>query len=216
MPISAEDVMQRVAGVFLNDPNQTYWTDDKIIPSLKYANDELGNLLTNHGVSVQRAVSVNVDVEIGDTELPDYPTDFFLPLELRERARDSEEDWVNVGVDGRWINPNILSSARIIEWTYRNNKIFFNPPTSQREVQLRYLRNIMAIVNKTNNIEIDRSINFLASRTAELCARFVGRNPSKADEIKVNEVGHAQHMLINSFVRISQKVRRRPYRRLRL
>ena len=214
MPISAEEVIQRTAGVFLNDFSQTYWTDDKIIPMLKYANDELGNLLTNHGISIQKDVSVVVNVDIGNTEISSYPTDFFLPLELRERGRGSEEDWILVR-ETPWIDPNLDTFEDITQWSYRNRQILFNPPTSQREVFIRYLRNIIAIVDESTNIEIDRSINFLASRTAELCARFVGRNPTKADEIKANEVGPAQHMLLNSFVRNSQKVRRRPYRGFR-
>ena len=105
-----------------------------------------------------------------------------------------------------------MSFNSVTQWAFRNNKIYFNPPLDDREVLLRYLRNIATIVDDNSTIDIDRSINFLASRTAELCARFKGRNPTKADEIKFNEVGPAEHRLINSFVRNSQKVRRRPYK----
>ena len=214
MAISAQDVMERVAGVFLNDPDQTFWTYEKIIPSLKYANDELGNLLTNHGISVQKDVSLVLVVDAGDTDLDDYPPDFFLPLELRERSRRGllETGGWNKITEVQWITPNLSPSDSIKQWAYRDNKIVFNPPTSDREILLRYLRNIAIIQNDNSPIEIDRSINFLASRTAELCARFVGRNTQKADEIKAYEVSPAQHLLLNSFVRNSQKVRRRPYR----
>ena len=58
MAISADDVMQQAAGVFLGDPQQSYWTDTVLLPHLKYANKELGNLLTNNGISVQKNVSV--------------------------------------------------------------------------------------------------------------------------------------------------------------
>ena len=212
MAITAEEVMQRVASVFLNDPSQSFWTDANIIPSLKYANDELGNLLTNHGISVQKDVSVPTDVDAGALELPSYPTDFFLPLELRERRRGATENlWFRID-EVQWIDPDLDSFDSITQWAYRNQKVYINPPTSDREILLRYLRNIIAIVDENTNIEIDRSVNFLASRTAELCARFKGRNPTKADEIKHYEVGPSQHLLLNSFVRNSQKVRRRPYR----
>ena len=87
MPISAGDVLQQVASVFLNDPEQSLFTDAVLIPHLKYANNELGNLLTNHGISVQKDVSVTTDVDAGESELSAYPTDFFLPLELRERSQ---------------------------------------------------------------------------------------------------------------------------------
>ena len=199
MAISAQDVMQRVAGVFLNDPgesiNRNYWTDEKIIPSLRYANDELGNLLTNHGISVQKSVSLVLTVDKNDEELDDseYPIDFFLPLELRERRRGAtEEDWDLVR-EVQWIDPDLDSFNSVTQWAFRNNKIYFNPPLDDREVLLRYLRNIATIVDDNSTIDIDRSINFLASRTAELCARFKGRNPTKADEIKFNEVGPAEH-----------------------
>ena len=214
MPITAQDVMQQAAGVFLGEPEQSYWTNTILLPHLKYANNELGDLLTNNGISVQKNESVTVDIEIGDSEISAYPTDFFLPLELRERSRDSEQGWSKIR-ERAWIDPDFDTGSSISQWAYRDNKIIFNPPTSQREVFLRYLRNIIAIDNENTNIDIERSVNFLASRTAELASRFNGRNPTKADEIKLNEVGPAEHRLINSFVRNSQKVRRRPYRGIR-
>ena len=211
MPISAQDVMTQAAGVFLGEPEQSYWTNEILLPHLKYANNELGDLLTNNGISVQKNESVTVDIDIGDTEISAYPTDFFLPIELRERSRDSDQYWYRVR-ERPWIDPDNDTSSSISQWAFRDNKIIFNPPTSQREVFIRYLRNIIAIVDESTNIDIERSMNFLASRTAELASRFNGRNPTKADEIKHNEVGPAEHRLINSFVRNSQKVRRRPYK----
>lgn len=181
----ASDVMARSA-VLLNDAAQATWTNTVLLPCLAHANEELEQELLLYEIPLLRQVQSPVtSVEIADAELDEYPVDFIVPIELWERALNSTnpDDWKQVD-EVEDIDKSKDTSSEITEWNFRNNKIYFNPPTSARETYLVYERMITAVSIAGSTIELPQSRLFLATRTAQIAALNLGNSPTKADSLQ--------------------------------
>lgn len=172
------------AAVLLNDASQGFWTNTVLIPCLTKANEELEMELEINQVPLLKQKSSPVtSVEIGDTQLDEYPTDFVEPIALYERVLSSSDDWVEVE-EVEWVDPNNLTSSEIVEWAFRDNKIYINPPQTDREIYLDYVRKLTPLTATNSVVEIIQSKIWLAVRTAQIAALNIGHNKSKADSLQ--------------------------------
>jgi hypothetical protein len=210
----ASEITEQAAKVYLNDSLQALWSNTVLLPVLVAANEELQALFDINEIPVIIEDSSPVtSVESGDTELDEYPTDLLLPLKLFERTLDSDEEWIEVR-EVEKVDPNNSNSQQIIEWAYHNNKIYINPPTTDREIYLEYKRTLTALSAAGSTVELPAAKAFLSVRTAQIAAKNIGNNPTKAAELEP-DVRRAEHRLIQSLVKNKQGVggaRRKGYK----
>lgn len=220
-PYLASDVMDESASL-LNDTAKTQFTYTAQLPYLKRANEILENLMISWGVSVQRQTSAVITVTTSSSNidlsgLSGYPSDMLLPIRLLETDLGStvfgppmtEKEW----------EPEITPTSTLQFWVFRNNKIYTPGVTTSRLVKIDYWRQLTVITSQSSNEEVGGGKTWLAAKTAELCARYIGQNKEIADDLFTIEVIPAQDTLERIYNKNSQgsaRGRRRRFRRPRV
>jgi hypothetical protein len=177
VPSSAGTVMTRAASM-LNDASQLTFTSGILLPFFNAALDELEAELAVYELSPLISDSLEIDVDIDDDTLAQMPTDFVEAISLLERPRNSDQDWIEVK-EVADINDNIDNDTGILQWTSRGPAIHINPPQSEREVKLSYVRGLVAATGSGTAIDIEVSRHFLALVTARNAALDLGNSASK-------------------------------------
>jgi hypothetical protein len=210
----ASEVMDQSAAL-LNDVALTTYTYEAQLPYLKKANEELEKKLIIHGAPVQRMVIVETPVLAGELTLI-LPDDFLVPEKLFEKAT-GETGWTPI-TERKWVPIDYIPTTSLAFWAFRNNAINFPGATVDRIVQLHYERKLTVIISEDTPEDFYLSKTFLAARTAELCARYIGMNTTIADGIRDNETLRAEDEILRIFVLNGQGVggRRRPFNSKRL
>lgn len=213
MPSTAGTVMTRAAA-HLNDANQLVYTSGVLLPFLNMALDELEEELAVFELSPLIEDSITIDVDIDDEVLPQMPVDFVEAITLLERPRDSTDRWVEVK-EAKDIDENLGVNKvdTIIQWTARNVSIEINPPQTDREVLLKYIRGLVAASSAGTAVDIELSRRLLALLTARNAARDLGNSPGKADTYE-KDISRARDRLTRRLQKNNQSVmgvRRLPY-----
>lgn len=203
MPI-ASDVMNEAAAL-LNDPNRTLFTYTLQLPFLRSAWNELQLKLQENGIPTAKEISLTLEIAPGTSSIT-LPSDFIRPIKLEERANDSSDDFVEVR---EVLDIPQVSIGEIRYWNWREESIYINPPTTAREVRLIYWKSLNPLNDQNSNLNVTNSQEFLAFRTAALCARFIGENPTRADVLDSMATYH-RDILINLEVRKMQSLPQRP------
>lgn len=211
MPLLASEVIAEARKVYLNDPDGEQFPDAAMLPMLSKAYTELRNELEINSASEVIEVSAVIDVAAGASVLT-LPSDFLSAIKLEEKADGSSDPFTEVelieqepgedpGVDG------------IIYWIIRENDIKINTPLTARDVRLTYYKSLVDITGTSTAIPILSSKSFLAARSAELAARFLGNNMTLSQVIALDAAA-ALSVLIRTSVKKSQSfsVRRRRFR----
>jgi hypothetical protein len=212
--MTAADITQHAAKAFLNDAAQALWTDAILLPYLSQAVLELSNQYRINEIPLELRVGVTISVEIGDTELDELPTDMIEPISMKERTLASTDDWSDDIDEVDDVDPSEDTSQTINQWAWRNNKIYINPPTTDREVRLLYTGSLTAITSTGSTIDDSSSKAYLAARTAQLAIANGGNNPSKAGELEETVVMNLD-ILLGALVKNNQNAgsaRRRGYK----
>lgn len=192
--------------IFLNDTQQTLFTYTVQLPYLKKASEDLEKELIAHGISVQRVVSSVISVAANSAYLT-LPADFLLPISLKERAvGQNDDDWVDL--DEKPVEPPSEPTSDIGIWAFRDNKVYLRECTIDKEVELEYIRSLATISSQSSLIDVVLSKGYLAARTAELCARYIGMNSTHANEIYAREVIPALDNVIRAYVLAGQAANR--------
>lgn len=215
--MTAQDVTQHAAKVYLNDAAQALFTDAVLLPHVKQAALEFESHCRVNEIPVEFRVAITISVEIGDTELDEYPVDFIEPIDLKERALGSSDRWSNNITEVDDVDPNANYYNSINQWAFRNNKIYINPPLADREVRLTYIGSLTSVTATGSTIDLSESLSFLAARTAQLAAKFNGNNVTKANEMQP-DVDEARDLLVRGLVKNNQTAgagRRMAYKRRR-
>lgn len=204
----ASEVMDRAAAL-LNDTSRSLYTNAVQLPYLQKANEYLEQVLLTYGIVVQRKKSTAISVTALSQTLT-LPSDFLLPIKLSERAvGETDADWIPM-IEDNWTH--FVQSTTLTVWTFENNAINLAGATVAREVLLEYERSLATITVANSPIDTYLFKNFLASKTAEYCARYIGMNSTLADEIKTVESDKDEDNLERIFVLNQQGTRRRRIR----
>lgn len=205
------------ARVFLNDTAASLYTNAVLLEPVKFANRELEKKLVIFGVEMQKVIGAVIAIDAGVTSLeiggnPGLPTDFLLPIELKERTRgDNDQSWQRM--EPREFEPSDSQTPTTTfgYYAFRNNKIYFPAATGNRDILLKYER-LLAAITSANSPEDNEVIRaYLAARTAEFAARYIGQNDGYADKIALREVSTAEDDLMRMFTLHNQNNRvRRP------
>lgn len=212
----ASEIMDESAAL-LNDTAKSLFTYAAQLPYLKRANEFLENLLIANGVAIQRQTSAVLTVVSSTTNIDlsvnvAYPSDMLLPIRLLERDGGATSQDFGPMIETEW-EPELRPTASIQFWTFRNNKIYTPGVTSTRDVKIDYWRQLTTITSSSSPEEVTGSKVYLAAKTAELCARYIGQNKEIADDLANIEVAPAQDLLERIYIKNSQGVGRSRRRR---
>lgn len=217
-PITSGSIMDRSA-VLLNDSAKTIFTYTAQLPYLNIALDELQETMEEHNVPYTNEKSSILVVttamtDIGGATGPALPSDLIEVRGAYERLSGSTEDFqIMSRVD--FLPPFTQLTESLIYWTWQQQFIYFLGATSNRDVRLDYLAQLIPSftnVAGSETIALFTSKSFLSYRTAGLCAEFIGENKERSDELN----GFAQ-MALDRFIAINTKgrqaspIRRRPF-----
>ena len=194
------------AAALLNDVAKADYTYVAQLPYLKSAYNKLLLRLQDNGVPVVEEISTAINVAANATYVAS-PADLIQPIKLEERLDNTSELYRLVEkIDAI---PELEQLDYIAVWNWREEVIYINPPRLAREVKLTYIKSFTALVDFNSSIPIINSQEYLANKTAALCARFVGENPTRADQLD-NEAAEALSLMIGVEVKAKQSNPVRP------
>ena len=163
------------------------------------------------GAPQQRKDTTILTLDKGDTTI-DLPSDFLLPIRMFERNRgDTTNNWIPM-TERDWTQENAIQNIYLGQWAFRNNEIHVIGSTIDKDILLEYWRNLAVIESSSSTEDFAAAKGYLASRSAELCARYIGMNDNLADKIAVREVGQAEDELMRIIVLNQQGI---PSRRVK-
>lgn len=208
MAVLASAIMDRSAA-FLNDVNKTLYSYANQLPYLKSAYDRLQMYLQMNGALTLKDTSSVIDVDANATEI-NPPSDLVSIIEIKERERDSTDLWADTKeVDEL---PEMDPVDNIQYWMWEEEKIKIIAPLTNREVKVHYYKSATAINSESSSVSILNSTEYLALKTAALCAKYIGENLSRAAELEA-EAREALGLMLNIDVKSRQGfgVRQKPY-----
>lgn len=217
MTFLASDVFDGARSPFLNDSAANLYTNTALLPHLKAANEELEQLLIIYGAPVQRVVTSPVlAVVAGVTSIvasgsPALPTDFLIPISLHERTTgDSNQSWTEM-YPRNFEPENQTPTTTFQYYAFRNNGLYFPAATGNRDIMIKYERQLAIITGAASPVDFYLSKRFLCARVAELAARYIGQNKLIADDLAIREVEPRKDDIERIFTLQGQNVRgRRP------
>lgn len=219
------DILDLVAAL-MNDRAKSKYTYTAMLPYFNMALAQMMEHLELNEIPVSEETSAAVSVTTGQTVVAmgttstNYPEDLIAIQQLWERLSGSSEPYTPMYK--RNFLPHYMEGIQtsdIVYWTWLNQEIRFYAPATDREVKIDYIRQIFAntVSDTTTLIYVMNSRTYLEFKTAELCAAYIGENPSRAASLKVdaegpNGEGGALGRLLSINIKDSQdiQVRRRP------
>jgi hypothetical protein len=200
MADTAQDVVNEAQGL-LNDLGGVFYTFDSLLPYLNKAYRELQDYYNLHGLKTTVDVSVLIAVPANTTQLTNPPADLLRPITLSERTPGTPEQFTEM--DERSWEPDETPTNHLRIWVWREETIFFLGAQADRELRIRYVKSLSAFNGAGSLVGVANSKSVLAARTAALGARYIGENPTRADELDA-ETGQALDRLIVTAIRQGQ------------
>lgn len=211
---TVQEILDRARGIYLNDPNARTYPNDKLIPQLKAAYDDLQTEYQENGLSTIDEIAAPVTITAGITTYGTLPTDFVWPVKLEERIAGSTDLYTPMR-QLRW-EANITPDTQLNYWAYREDTILFPEATTNREVRLYYQKLYPDFPVGTGDPVIDATTNVLGHAIAALAARiawyvhiFINQNSTLAD-LCMREWENEKFMVINLYVKAGQSIPARP------
>ena len=211
--MSAVSVAIDRAAANLNDPSKTLWTDAILLPFAKQAQEQLSAELFLNGIPVvKEETSSPIAVASGATSLGgSQPADLVEPISIGEREGGSSNNFTPVGE--RDFIPQVDSGPSLLYWAWRDEKILFLAPNTNREILLRYVKKLVAITAVGDPIGFIYGENYLAPKIAALAAASLGNTSTAKIQDAISEVQLDKVIRANIKGNQSLPARRIPYRR---
>jgi len=210
MAALASDVFNRSRAV-LNDVAIDLYTDDVLLPYLKIANDDLSDELVDNGSTVQKEVSADLSLSVGNT-VPVLPANMIVPIECFEKNVGEDDSYYRF-MTQRIFLPNMLPGKELGMWAWREQAIVTVGATGPKLIRVRYHRLISDIVGPVSPIELTHALNYLAYHTAALAAEHIGQNRSKAIDLESQAMVKINKLLKKEVKQNQARpVRRRPFK----
>ena len=196
---------------FLNDANQSVYTDGIILPYINMAYRDLCDELLLNGAKILNEVTSPVIEVAANAETLTSPADLVSVIKLWERQNGG----INTDfrqVDKRdIIDPTDISTERINYWVWREGAVEFPAPTTAREVRLLYLKRPTALT--TGPLPDASYTSFLTYKAAASIAAAIEGNTDLAGYLD----GLAEPAKLKILGQVAQSkqatpVRKRPFR----
>lgn len=206
----------------LNDTAKTVFTDVAQLPYLNMAFRELGELLELNNVAVTNETSSVIAVgadgdNIGgdDVSDPALPTGLIEIRQLWQRPTGTSIPFLPIQryeyLPHYWDG---VQNTVIPAWAWMGQVIRFVPSTVPTDVKLDFIHSVIFTITDLDDDEITviNSLNYLGYRNAGLCARFIGENPTRADQLDMQATLCFDRMLgLSSKGKQAITTRRRPF-----
>lgn len=208
---TANEVMN-LARTHLNDVAANQWTNAVLLPCLQIAQKELAIHLAEQNFPYLREISVDTAVPVGTNDISG-PSDMVYPIMIKEKPNGADDIFLTEVEQKFWEGIEIPSAEDIYRWCWRKQRIYFNNHSTDREIRLFYLANLIDVVDENTQLLITYTDVVLSKRTAAIAARDLGANPTRADYLNV-EAKYYLDKILNIQIKTQQSmpVRRRAYR----
>lgn len=204
-----------------NDAAKTQYTYAAQIPYLNIALSELQEYFQQNEMPVTQETSAVIALAAGDTEVgfatsPALPSDLVEINQLWERQHGIDP-WISM--TKRDYLPHNLEGVEtnlFVYWSWNNQTIEVLPSNQANDLKLDYIKALFptyTVADTPLAIGVVNAQSFLNYRTASLCARFVGEDKPRSDELNVFAgLAIDRVVSIGTKGRQSMTVRRRPFR----
>lgn len=213
MPL-VSDVCDRARKVYLNDAGSQLYSNLALLPFIQQAYGEMQLELTANGLEITKETSAVLAVAAGIEPVIDVNLipDLVMPLDIYERGVGETYFPIYPMTKLDW-EPNTERTDTLRYWNWRENQIKFIGSTSAREVKVRYIKGLPALIGESTPLAILNAVEFLAARSAGLASRFIGGNFTRADACDT-DAGRLLPRLVAIEVKSNQTIayRRRPFR----
>ncbi len=216
LPITVGTVCDRVRAI-LNDQAGAVFTDTVILPHFQIAYDDLRNELQDNNIPITNKTTAGITILTGVTDIggatgPALPIDMVDILAIWERQSGSTNNFILM--DRNQFLPKISPVTAYLQyWSWSDQIVHFLGATGDIEVKIDYVAQTLPDgINENTQIKLYNARNFLGFRTAGLAARFIGENPSRADDCDKN-ADRTLETLLSISIKSEQKIttRRQPF-----
>jgi len=188
-------VMNQAAALY-NDPSRTVVTYAVQLPYLNQALQELQEYFELNNIPVTDTVTSSpIDVDAGQiaigfsptipvVDTPYLPNDLIEPKVVWERQSGINPYVMMTRVDflPRWQEG--VEINQFIFYTWQSQEIRVLAANQDNQIKLDYIRNLFSTVaDATTSLPVVNAASFLEYRVAGLLSRFIGENPSRADQL---------------------------------
>lgn len=193
------------------------YSDVVILPYFKMAYDELRMECEDNNIPftniTSKVITITAGViDVGGPTGPALPPGLVEIYEIYERTSGTDNDFMLMR--RRNFLPKTSQLTQFLEiWTWQNQVINFLGANSAVDIKIDYVADTLVnIVDSNTLIPLFNSRLYLGYRTAALCARFIGENPDRADQLD-GMASNALEMLENIGVKNQQgnPIRRKPF-----
>ena len=216
---TAGAVMTAVAAL-LNDTAQQTYTNAVQLPYLNIASQELQELFEQNEIPVTTETSDEITVEATETAIrfnspPLLPTDLVEPQQLWEKWEGDTTQYTPMTRVTQL--PEYLEgqpTSQRIYWAWNSQEIRLFEATTRTIIKIDYIKALFVqITDPEQTIGVINGRSFLEFRTAGLCARYIGENPTRADQLD-NSASLAMDRVLGIGAKTRQAIitRRRPFR----
>lgn len=203
------------ARIHLNDEMGLNWPDNRLLPKFQEAHRELKNELILNGIPVIHEVSAIITVVAGTTDLTtatNYPSDLLIPIWLKERQVGGQlVDFT----DMTQVNflPDVQQEIFLNNWSWIGEKILTNGALIDREVQIRYSRDLSFPLEVNTTIGVMLGETFLSYRTSALAALSI-KDYDQAQALDLIAKANLQNVIAFNVKGLQNlPARRQPYHR---
>lgn len=208
MPTVAKEILGEARSTFLNDPNANEATDEKFLPYLRLAYTYLEGELQANGAQSVNSEEVKT-IPAGVDEYLPLPVDLVIPRTILERAVGTTDEYREMSYRNNI--PSITPGTYLNYWTYRLDRIFFLPATTDREVKLVY-QNAYPAAQDPDALLLGKAETYLIAKCAALYLFFVRQSPTLAEQANTLAEKELED-IINAQVKLQQSIpiRRKGY-----
>lgn len=212
-------IIKRSAAL-MNDSIQSVYTNDVVLPYLNVAFDELQEYFELNNVPVTNQSSAVITVPHGVSAIG-FGTTPPLPVNLIEiqslyESEVGQSAWSQMSPKS-FVHPTKDEISAFIVYSWANNQINLIACNRDNDLKIDYVASVfptdLDIAQISTDFPIKNIKSYLAYKTAALCARYVGENESRSDELNgLAQLALDRALGISTKSRQSILTRRRPFR----
>lgn len=204
------------ARALLNDQNDNIFHNEVQFEYLKIAYDELRQELESNNIPISNRTSDIIEISAGVTDIggptgPPLPLDFIDPLDLNERTTNTDNSYALM-IRLQFLPLSEVRTMYLGYWIYQDGMIKLLGATDDIDIKMNYIGDpLYGLIDEYTQVRVANSINALKYRVAALCARFIGENPDRANELDTFAI-NSLATLVSIPVKSAQSIitRRRP------
>lgn len=210
----------QASAALLNDKNMTIFTFSDQLPFLNMAMRELQEECEKNNIPVTSQTEIDIEVPAGETTIafnaeplgPELPFDLIDIRQMYERNSGSAQNYIPMQ-RVEFLPPIVTQTQQLVYWAWINQEVKFIGSTNDIQVRIDYIRDCFTpLSDEQDEIEMINAMSFLQYRLAGLCARFIGENSDRSDELNLT-AGLALERLLTIGIKGKQAIfiRRRPF-----